>query len=151
MSEEKKRSMSLNDKRMKEAEFLRSLWVVTVETGTIRSDLLTPEFWSHVAYRFKPYDRIEVRCDDGLYFAEYLVLSCDRTWAKVKELSFIALTSEDIAMTQDELEIYEYKFRGPHGKHSIIRKHDKAVMIEKLDSKELAMDWLTNHKKVIAA
>lgn len=150
MSTEEKRDVKLNHTRMKEADYLRTLWVVTVEQGVTREDLMNPSFWGHVANQFRPYDRIEARSDDGTFFAEYLILSCERTYAKVKELTWVSLTTQDVAMTQDEkLEEYEYMWRGPHGKHSIIRKGDKEVMVEKLESKEDALKWLENHKKVI--
>lgn len=148
---EEKRDVKINHTRMKEAQFVRNLWVVTAEKGTKREDLINPSFWSHVAMQFRPYDRIEVRVDDGIYFAEYLVLACERTYAKVKELSWVNLTTKDVAMTEADnmLELYEYKYRGPHGMHSILRKADGAVMVEKLATQEAARAWLVEHKKTV--
>lgn len=149
--EDKPRDVKLNQSRMKSGEFVRTLYVATVEMGTTREDLMKPEFWSQVSYMFSPYDRIEVRSDDGVFFAEYLVLACERTFAKVKELSFVSLTTKDVAMTQAEkdLELYEYKYRGPHRKHSILRKSDGAVMVEEKDTKEQAVAWLHNFQKAL--
>ena len=147
-----KRDPKLNHARMKEGQFLRNLWVATVEQGITREDLKKPSFWSHVAMQFRPYDRLEVRSDDGTFFAEYLILACERTYAKVKELNWYSLTSQDVAMTQSEsdAEEFEYKYRGPHGKHSIVRKSDGAVMIEKLETQDQAKDWLKEHLKALA-
>lgn len=150
MSKEDKREVKLNHTRMKEAGYVRTLWVVTVEQGVTRDDMMKPEFWSHVSMQFSPYDRIEARCDDGTFFAEYLVLACERTYAKLKELSFVGLTSKDVAMTQAEQEEYEYKHRGPHRGHSIIRKSDGEVMTEQQESKQAALAWLKNYKDTIA-
>lgn len=141
----------LNHTRMKESQYVRNIWVVTVEQGITREHLKNPSFWSHVASQFRPYDRLEVRSDNGTFFAEYLILACERTYAKVKELNWYNLTTQDVAMTEESLELYEYKYRGPHGKHSIIRKSDKAVMIEKLDTQDDARAWLVEHKKVVNA
>ena len=153
MTEEKKRDVKLNHTRMKEGQFVRNLWVVTVEQGVTREDLTNPGFWAHVAFQLRPYDRLEVRSDDGIFFAEYLVLACERTYAKVKELSWISLTTKDVALSQDEadLEKFEYKFRGPHAKHSIIRKSDGAVMVEKLETQDQARQWLLDNKKTLEA
>ena len=151
MSEDKevKRDVKLTQTRMKSGDFVRVLYVATVEPGVTREDLKNPSFWSHVSHMFSPYDRLEVRSDDGVFFAEYLVLAAERTYAKVKELSFVSLTTKDVAMTEAEndLELYEYKYRGPHAKHSIMRKSDNTVMIDKKETKEQAMAWLSNHKK----
>jgi len=149
MAEEEKRDVKLNHTRMKEAQFVRNLWVVTAEQGVTKEDLLKPDYWSHVSFQFRPYDRIEARCDDGTFFAEYLIMSCERTFAKVKELSFTSLTSRDVAMTQAEQSAYEYKYRGPSCMHSIIRSSDKVVMVEKLDSKQDALTWLHEHEKAM--
>lgn len=151
MAEEKKRDVKLNHTRMKEGQFVRNLWVVTVEQGVNRDDLMNPGFWAHVAFQLRPYDRLEVRSDDGLFFAEYLVLSCERTYAKVKELSWASLTSQDVAMSQEDLEQYEYKFRGPHAKHSVIRKSDGVVMVEKLETQDQAKQWIIDNKSKIEA
>lgn len=122
---------------------------------------MNPAFWANVAPSIKPYDRMEVRCDDGAFFAELLVLHSDRTFAKVRMLTFLDLQAKPEAAgdsktkgkdkkdktTTDEpvgeMDKYEYKFRGPQCKHSIIRKSDNAVMVEKLESKEAAIQWLT--------
>lgn len=152
MAKEEKREVKLMHTRMKEAGFVRNLWIITAEVGVTREDMVKPDFWAHVASLFRPYDRIEARCDDGTFFAEYLVLTCDRTFAKVKELSYISLTSKDVSKTQleNDLELYYTKFRGPHCKWSVLRKSDDSVMVEKLGSKDDANAWLVNHKKVIA-
>jgi len=152
MTDEKKREMRITASRMKSGEFVRTLYVATVEPGVTREDLLKPDFWAQVAYQFSPYDRLEVRSDDGIFFAEYLILACERTYAKVKELSFVSLTTKDVAMTEaeNELELYKYKYRGPNCKHSIIRKSDDTVMVEKLATKDAALTWLANHKKATA-
>ena len=145
MSDEKKRSVQVNPNRMKRAETLRTLWCVNAQPGSIREDFLQPEYWSHIAALLEPLHRLEVRADDGTYWAEYLVISCERTWAKVKELRWVDLTEvaeEDLSLTE-----YKYLFRGPHCKHSVIRIKDKVVMAEKLPTKDDALAWIVNHKR----
>lgn len=61
------------------AEYARNIFVVTPEHGTPFEDILKPSYWLHVAdtvsMRLRPYDRIEVRPEDGSYFAELIVRS----------------------------------------------------------------------------
>ena len=123
-----KRDLSLNRTRISGSEFARNLWVVTVEEGTTREDLRNPAFWSHVSALFKPYDRIEVRSDIDEFFAELLILSCSSTFAKVKELSWFDLPAKDVKLTEEQERQFEYRYRGPHSKHSIVRKHDNAII-----------------------
>jgi len=145
-----KRDVKINMNRMKSGDFVRTLWVATVEMGVTRDDLKNPTFWSHVAAQLRPYDRIEVRCDDGTFFADYLVIACERTYAKVKELSWVSLTSSDVAMTEESLEKFEYKYRGPHSMHSIVRKSDSKVMVEHKQTKEDALKWLKEYKHTVS-
>lgn len=152
MSEEKKRDLKVNMNRMKSGDFVRTLWVVTAEQGTTKEDIMTPSYWSHVASQFRPYDRIEVRVDDGTYFAELLILACDRTWAKVHELTFHSLTTSDVSMTQahDEMSDFDVVWKGPVNKWSVIRKSDDAVIKNKMEKDE-AGKFLSNYVKTITA
>lgn len=147
MSEDKKRLVQPNHTRMKEASFIRNWWVVTVEEGTDRKDMLKPDFWAHLAQQFRPYDRIEVRCDDDSFFAEYLVLSCDRTYAKVKEEGWTKLTSEETVQDEEILQDYAHKWRGPQLKHCVIRKSDSACVAEGFDNKDDAFKWIAEKKR----
>ena len=141
------RLVQLNGNRMSVAEYARTTWAVTAQPDTTREDLLKPDYWAHVASKFNSLDRLEVRSDDGAFFAEYLILTCERTYAKVKELSWFDLKGEEVALPDESLEEFEYKFRGPHSKHSVVRKSDSKVMVEKLQSKDEALRWITNYKK----
>ena len=150
MSEEKKRDVKINMTRMKSGDFVRNLWVVTAEQGTTKEDIMTPSYWSHVASQFRPYDRIEVRVDDGVYFAELLILACDRTWAKVHELTFHSLTTSDVSLTQAEPE-FDVQWKGPVNKWSVIRKSDSESIKKGMESKEEANKFLTGYQKTINA
>ena len=141
--------------RVKGAEFARNLWVVTVEQGTTRDDVRRPEFWSLVSKNFKPYDRIELRADDGTFFAEYLVLSADRAWARLHELSFHNLGTQDVALTAaqsaEQRRRYTIEFRGPHLLHCVEFKNGDKVdrLKEKIQTKAEAQTWLDEHLKTV--
>lgn len=139
--------MKILDKRVRQEEYIRTTWVCTVESNISPKDLMEPDFWSYVAMKFKPYDRIEVRTDDGAFFAEYLILSCDRTYATLHQLSLHQLGTK---ANPNKSSLYEYKWGGPYGKHGIVRTSDSEMMINKLETKKEALDWLTQHEETIA-
>ncbi|HUV52108.1 MAG TPA: hypothetical protein VMW64_03435 [Dehalococcoidia bacterium] len=136
------RDVMLQINRVGTQEMTRNVWVATVEPHIVKEDLETPGFWANIAPRFVQFDRIEVRQDDGKFFAEYLILNCDRTSAQVHELSWVDLSTK---AKPEKQSLYVYKFRGPHGKHSIVRTSDGALMTEKLESKDAALKWLTEY------
>lgn len=142
--------------RVKIARSARNDWFVTVEQGVTREELKRPEFWSLVGKQFKPYDRIDVGCDDGSFFAEYIVITADRAWAKVQELRFIQIGTQDVSLTEahaaDIRRRYEVKWRGPHLKHCVERKDgDKVERLKEgcLDAAEATL-WLEEHLKAVA-
>lgn len=155
MAEIKETHRAVMPGRVKLAESARNHWVVTVEQGTTVEDLRRPEFWSLVSKTFRPYDRIEVRSDDGTYFAEYIVLSADRAWAKVHELRVEMLGTQDVSLTaaqmSEQLRRYKVEWRGPHLKFCVERKDGEKVerLMEKFDDKADASAWLENHLNTV--
>jgi hypothetical protein len=125
---------------------VQAIYVATVERGVTRADMLNPSFWAHVANMLRPRYEIRVFCEDDSFYASYLVMSCDKTWAKVHELSYHNLDRS--AMTPDQLakilEDYDVTFRGPK-KWSAIRKLDRVVLQENMHSREDAQQWLLVH------
>ena len=119
---------------IKEAEYERSIHAATVPIGTLPEDLTNQAYWAHVAQFLKPWGRIEAHCFDGTWFAEYLVTEVGRTFAKVTMLRKYALTTEDVALSQQTQANSDYyvKFRGA-AKWSVIRSSDNAVMKEGMD------------------
>lgn len=154
---EEKSNRTVVPGRKKTAESARNFWVVTVEQGTKREDLKRPEFWSLVSADFRPYDRIEVRCDDGTFFAEFVVLSCDRTWARVHELIYCLLGTQDVSLSEAAiLEArgrYKVEWRGPHLKFCVERKDGENIarVQQELPDKVAATVWLENHLKTVGA
>lgn len=144
--------------RIKEAEFLRKMYVADCDIGTRPEDLLDPAYWAHVSVRFKPMDRIEARAADGTWLAELVVLESSRTWARCHMLSCHNLTSTDVSMSQattaeakgDAEPVYEVVHRGPR-KWSVVRRSDREVMHEGEARREGAEAWIaTNGAKAAA-
>lgn len=140
-----KRTVQLKDARLKESDFVRIWWVATVEHGVTREDILRPDFWAQTALKLKPYNRIDVQADDGSFFAEYLVLTCDKTYATLKELSWTELNTAKEAPNEE----FYPKWGGPHLKWRIIRSSDNEAVMEMLDSKDLAIAEIPKLMKMV--
>lgn len=134
MSAAEKRNVQIGPGCMLLASFERQDWVANVPQDCTIEDIKRPDFWSLMAARLKPYDRIEVRADDGTWLAEVIVIGCDRTWAKVNVLNTYKLTGvEEAAKETGSL---EFKFKGPGKKWCIIRKSDGEILREGIQTKD---------------
>lgn len=140
--------MKLNQTRCTQSEFANSSWTITVEMGTTLEQVMKPEFLANVAANMRPYDRITVRTDDGVWYAELLVLTAGRTWVKTKKVLELQLTSQDVDMTEAEkADGFEIKHRGPHLKFCVVRKVDNEVIKEQMETKSEAQSWLADYAK----
>jgi hypothetical protein len=139
--------MKLTASRMKQAEFVRTIWSATPEHGTPFEALLEPGYWAHVAAFLKPNDRIEVLAEDGSYFAELIVRSTQRVSVVVTLLRKVDL--ESAAAEQEDAE-FAVKFRGA-AKWSIVRTKDNAVVKEHIPTRKDAERDLGDYLKALAA
>ena len=88
--------MSLSPDRIKEAEFVRHAFRVTVPNDVKYDEVLKPEFWVHVAAKMNgdAHDLVEVMPEDGSWFALLIVVSASRLHAKCLPLLFKTLEAE---------------------------------------------------------
>lgn len=159
---ENKSNPTLMPNRFEVWDFMRTTFVAVAEQGVTREQLLSPDYWSHVAARAKPWDKIEVLSDDGTFYGEYLVLSCGRNWLKLRELMYLSLTSNDVSQTQakaldtgvtsqnDDPE-FVVKWRGPVLKWSIIRSSDRQPIKEGFASEADARVAMNEYSATITA
>lgn len=128
-------------------------YTYTVPEGTPFEALLKPDYWAHVAQKFRPHSIIKAAPEDGSYWAELLVLSCDRLWAKVFVMRHYDLQAvdSDPAAVASLADGYEVLWKGPMKKHVVVRKVDGAILQEGIQQKTDANLWLTEHLKTIAA
>lgn len=130
------------------AEHGRQTHLVTVETVENPADFEDPAFWSLVAKEMALGDHIEVRDDGMSYWAEFLVVSCDRTWAKVAKLREVRLTPiKDDAISPD----YEVAWKGPHRRWCVIRLSDRSPVHEGAQDRAAANTWLIEYARNIGA
>lgn len=139
------RRVMLDPTRAGLSESIRNEWVVTAEQNTTKEDVLDPQYWTHIASRFNPFDRIEVRVDDGSWLMELIVVACEKNWAKVHMLQFYQLAKVDL-VNPSVKHIAEWK--GPHRKFVVIRKADSQILRENFQSKDEAHMWIREHEKV---
>lgn len=145
-----KRAVVLDHQRMQSAEYLRRDWVATAEEGTTVDDVLEPGYWSHLAAQLTLYDRIEVRIDSGEFLLELLVKQCGRNWAQVALLHHHDLAGK--VTTGDAVtDEFEALFKGPLRKWCAFRKSDNQLLVEKLETKTAALEWISSYERTILA
>lgn len=138
--------------RIKEASFLTTHYVATASEGAEPEDLMNPAYWAHIAATLKPWDRIDVRANDGSWWAQLLVLEASRSWARVHCLGIHNLTTADVAQTlAEQMQLpYEVAYKGPHNKWSVIRRSDNQVVHDQEETSEGAVTWMRERIKVEA-
>lgn len=135
--------MRLDPARFKQTEHVNTRHSVTLEEGVTLDDVMEEDFFANVAVKVLPYDHIEVRTDDGAFYAELLVISAGKTWVRT-----ILLLKKEI-QSKDEVtasfEGYDVVYKGPHKKFCVIRKKDSEMVHEGSEDKAAAIKWLTEH------
>ena len=159
--EEARATTQLEAGRFKLAEQEVTSYVIDVEHGTTREQILNPAFYAQFSMKLRPYDKIAVRCDDGTIYGELLVIQSERTWARVHVLQWHDLTTKDIAQSQatpstspevpaDPSKEFRVNYKGAHKKWCVIRQSDEAIVREGEASKANAELWLVEYQRVIA-
>lgn len=138
--------------RLKGAEFERVIHTAHPATGHTLEHMLQPAYWAHVAPKLKPWDRIEARAEDGTYYAELLVLACDRTWARIHVLQWDDLSTQDISITQAADASTKFEINhSPNLRWCVIRKSDRQVMHKEAQTKQDAELWLREYLRIVPA
>lgn len=146
---EEKRSVQISPGRMRLSQYERQEWVANAPEGCTPDDIKKQDFWSLMAYQMKPYDRVEVRADDGSWLAELVVVGCGRNWAKVSVLNHYKLADAGKEMKGDAE--FRIDFKGPQRKWCVIRNSDDEYIRDKLGSKEEAMAAMKEQETASAA
>lgn len=152
--EEKKQPVMqpLGPTGLESAEYRRNMWIATAAKTTNPQDLEDPNYWAHVAAKLAPWNKVEVRSEDGTWYAEVLVLESSRNWARVCMLPGfpLRLTTADVSQTLSLPKGFEVVHRGPK-KWSVVRSLDRAVMHEGEQTKTGALEWLDKNVASLTA
>lgn len=148
----------LQPPRLRAAEFERTIYTATPEHGTVFEDMLKPQYWANVAYKFKPGDRIEITAENGDWFAELMVVAAARLWAKVAVLRYVELAEAKLTEGQaasdlvglDPVDDYEVKWSGPSVKWRVLRKADNHPLRDGFQTKDEAENWLKDYVKAVS-
>lgn len=148
-------AVQLPPNTVQEGEFQHTEWDAFIPNGLTPQNLLVPGFWAIHASRFKPFDEIRARAEDGTWLARYVVLEAGRTWARLQQLELHHLGTQDVSLTKaadqardDARKGFEIKHRGPRG-WSVVRSADSQMMHEGAASKPAAQAWLDEYLKRI--
>lgn len=136
--------------RMQLAEQMRNIYRLIVPNEAQLKDVLEPGFYVHLAKKLRPGDRIEIKPDDGSYFAEVEVQDVGGGYAKVALLREVKLET----VTRSAASIlpgHSTEWGGEHIKWRVIRESDRRVLKDQLPTQTDALNWLSNHAKAQAA
>lgn len=151
-------SKKLNASRLQKKNHFSVEWVITCEEGTEIKDLINPSYFANIANRVNKNDLIRAIFDDGSYIVDLIVIEVDKTnltplWVKTIITNLVDINQcknfklEDKSNKKDkkqeeesfESDIVSLIFRGPILKWSVLRKEDKVVLREKIESKSDAI------------
>jgi hypothetical protein len=130
--------------RLHLAEHRRNVFDVIPEHGTPFDEILKEGYWAHVSAKMKPGDRVEVRAEDGSYYAELIVQDAGRLYAKVAVLTHVKLDSVDVTEGGLAANGLEVAWKGPQLKWCVLRGKDR--LKEGMD-KGAAVQWMNSHAK----
>jgi len=141
-------NVKLERARFHLAESIRQDYVAIVQQELKPHDLENPALWSNVANLCRPFGRIEARCEDGTWIAEFVILEVGRQFVRVKMLQHYKLTTEDVAITQTaQASGYKVYWRGQHHQWAVQRLSDTEIVHQNEGSREAAESWLKEHLK----
>jgi len=150
-AEVKKATSAALETRIQESSYMHTTWFYTATPGTKVEDMLDVEYWRHIASKFKPYDLIEAITEDGAWYARFIIVSCDRIWAKVHVLEQHDLMAAAKDAPNSANDDYAVRWKGPIAKYAVIRKSDGAVLKDGFTAQIDGWQFLDSHIKSLAA
>ena len=123
----------------------------TAEIEQTLDDVLTPEYWTHVAKLLRPSDEIVVNAADRSWRAELLVRDTSRTAASVALISHAKFDTPAAPLQAEEGSGLAPNWGGPTWKWRAIRVADGETIKHGFQSKNDAIQWIQNHVKAQAA
>lgn len=138
------RPVRLMEGEMASAEYARAIYCVTAPAGAKPDDYLEGETYAHVVGRkLKQGDRLEVTAEDRTWFAEVMIVTVSGQMVQAE-----MLRKYDFApIAGKEHEAYEVQWAGPRALWRVLRKTDRHVMVDKLESKSAGVAWVEANAK----
>ncbi|CAJ0854104.1 hypothetical protein AMST5_00708 [freshwater sediment metagenome] len=101
------------------AEMVRQQWFVTCPDHMTPDDVLQPEFWAHVASRFRPYDEVTVGNDACAWRLHLCVADVWSAGVRMIELSRAELAGA-LEKSTEEANGLKIQWRGPNARWSVL-------------------------------
>lgn len=121
---------------------------ISPEADTPFEDVLKPGYFANIAARLRPTDIIEVRPEEGSYYAELFVWGAGKSHANVSTISY---TRRPSGMTMKIVEGFEIEFRAGPTMYRVIRTSDSKEIKSGFTNPDDATDWLIANRKQFAA
>lgn len=131
----------LHPSDLRQGDFARQVYVAYVPESTPKEALFEREYWGMVQGKLRIGDKIEVQEEGGAYYGELLVRNTNPF--TVVDLYFKDFEPLDSVEPESNFEV---KFAGPK-KYRVIRKSDKMVMKEGIQTKEEAYREAADQEK----
>lgn len=136
--------------RFKAAVQVSNDWSAVVEAGTPFDQIKDDQaFWSHVQRVIRVGDIVNVRADDGAYFARLYARAVGAQGVKVEVLEYHDFSK--LESVTDETDDFKVEWAGPHHKFRIVRVADAVVMQSGFNDKPTALAAMTGLVKKKAA
>jgi hypothetical protein len=136
----------LSVERFESAQAKRNVWDVVATHGTKIEDVLDPRYWTNIGPQLRQWDHIEIRCEDGSWYAEVIVEDRGPRHAKVAVLNYVQLAVAD-PEGPSLPPGYQIAYKGPHIQWAVIR--DGHMLREKFSSYGMANSWLNDHLRAV--
>lgn len=140
--------------KLSEADFILNMsgqasneWLAKLPSGTDPESILDPVFWSHVAKKMRPMDKIDAWAIDGSFYGEYIVLYAEGLAANIKQLRLYKL--DDYAGPDTGAEIFVVKWISPPCGFGVVRKADGERVKEGFKTKAAAGLWMQSQLKAL--
>jgi hypothetical protein len=121
-----------------------NLFDAVPQVGTKLEDMLEPKYWEHVASKLRPWDHIEVRAEDGSFYAQLIVQRADRLTADVRPIQFADL-NVGAPSDGDIPSGYAVDYGGPIAKWRVLT--GGTVVRDGFQQKGSAIQWVVNRGK----
>lgn len=136
---------------------------VVLPHDIVLNDILNPKYWEHHSNKLRPGDKIEIRTEGSMFYAELFVVDVGHLAAKMKVLSAIALQntkeSEDAIKIEKDAEQqtlednpgYSVKWVSPTKKWGVKREGQKDWVRTGFETKDAAQLWIKGDQRAMAA
>lgn len=139
------------ESRLHLARSAQNEWVYFVEANTPYPATLRPDYWAAFSAKFNPYDKIEVRCEDGSWIGYLRVIDSGQNWLRVVEERPIFYIEERPGDRAVNIDGHTVKWQGSVDRWTVIRDNDRAKLMAGFATRDAAMTWLNGHLKAMAA